>query len=358
KRDRPLAGWLFFSAGLVFGVVIIGGVTRLTESGLSMVDWSLLHYKPPRSEDEWTEYFDKYKTSPEYQLSNVGMSVDDFKKIYYMEYGHRMLGRVVGACYIFPMIYFMWTRRSTMSIQHRVLLFSVGGLLLFQGFLGWYMVKSGLDPEIIERGDVPRVSPYRLAAHLTTAFAIYLLMLRGGMIALNPTSYFGECMLTMGEKDKLRKLRSTVTGSAHLIGITAISGAFVAGLDAGLVYNTFPKMGNHWVPDDFMALRPKWRNFVENPSAVQFVHRALATLSFLSILRVGKLGWKSIPHIPQFRQVKLGLVLFVLTGFTQVSLGISTLLFHVPIPLAAAHQAGSLTLLTISSWLLHILRRF
>lgn len=217
------------------------------------------------------------------------------------------------------------------------------------------MVKSGLDPEIIERKDTPRVSHYRLAAHLTTAFAIYLLMLRTGFSLLNPKiiSLSDPTIIPL-----IKGIKSKVSGAVHFIALTAISGAFVAGLDAGLIYNTFPKMGNNWIPDDLFP--PNMLPF-DNPSAVQFFHRVLAisSISYVSIAWVIT-HMRVLPKIlnqTSKKSLSRAVNLFFAAGITQVSLGISTLLWIVPIPMAALHQAGSLVLLSTGSWLLYLLKR-
>lgn len=349
--DKPMAIWLFISAGLVFGIVVVGGVTRLTESGLSMVDWSLLHYKPPLTNQEWEDYFSKYQSSPEYHMLNQGMTVEEFKRIYYMEYGHRMLGRILGAVYLIPMCYFMLTRKN-MNKSTKKNLLMISALILFQGFLGWYMVKSGLDPSLIEKNEHPRVSPYRLTAHLSLAFVIYLLTLREGLKAAFPVST--NMMTNLGRKKLSWLTRSTVL-SSKLIFLTAISGAFVAGLDAGMIYNTFPKMGNHWIPSDGYTMIPLWKDFFENPSTAQFHHRILGTTSLVCILSTWYYGTTMKSILPTASRRLLHA--FAGVALAQVGLGIATLLYVVPIPLASAHQAGSLTLLTVALSLVHCIKR-
>lgn len=216
------------------------------------------------------------------------------------------------------------------------------------------MVKSGLDPDIITKGDVPRVSHYRLAAHLATAFAIYLLLLRTGFSALNPRLFDG---MQAANRPLVGRLKSKVSGSLHLIGTTAISGAFVAGLDAGLIYNTFPKMGANWIPDDLIVIKPGWKNFLENPTAVQFCHRVLAIGSLASIASVYVFARFRVPLAKHSKHLRVAVNLFLLAGLSQVALGISTLIYMVPVPLAALHQAGSLALLSTGSWLLYIVKR-
>lgn len=350
--DAAIGNWLILSAGLVFGLVVLGGVTRLTESGLSMVDWSLLHYNAPRTVEEWLQYFELYKASPEYQLVNQGMNLEEFKRIYYMEYAHRMVARFLGAFYFFPMVYFLATRRKFISRKQTISLLSVAGLILGQGLLGWYMVKSGLSPEIITDDQVPRVSQYRLAAHLSLAFLIYVITLKQGLTFLPSAAkvFVGPVSLSAKEL-KVLKIGTLLT--AKLVFITAFSGAFVAGLDAGLIYNTFPKMGLNWIPDDLLVLAPGWKNVFENPTCVQFNHRLLGMSTFCSIAML----WVYSRRLLQPKQIRMAFNLLMTVACLQVSLGISTLLYLVPVPLAASHQAGSLTLLTITVYLLSLLRR-
>jgi cytochrome c oxidase assembly protein subunit 15 len=347
-RDKAMSRWLFACAGIVAGIVVVGGMTRLTESGLSMVDWSLLHYKPPRTNTEWLEYFEKYKASPEWQILNRDMTVEEFKRIYYMEYGHRMLGRFLGVFYTVPMCYFLWTRKS-MSMRDRGILVGVAGMIFCQGLLGWYMVKSGLDPIIIENREHPRVSPYRLTAHLGLAFIIYLTLWRQGLKYSN--------LFTSGfTAFNLAPVKRNMILTSKLVFLTALSGAFVAGLDAGVIYNTFPKMGGLWVPSDAYTIYPVWRDIFENPTTAQFHHRILAMSSLGAIIGTWFNG------IKLFSSAQLTVGRYLLHSFAgaamlQVSLGIGTLLYVVPIPLATAHQAGSLTLLTVAVTLLHYIKR-
>ncbi|XP_048361370.1 cytochrome c oxidase assembly protein COX15 homolog isoform X2 [Sphaerodactylus townsendi] len=265
-RDRTIGRWLLICSGTVAGAVVLGGVTRLTESGLSMVDWHLVReMKPPQSQQEWEAEFQKYQQFPEFKILNHDMTLTEFKFIWYMEYSHRMWGRLVGLAYIIPAAYFWRKGYLNRSLKTRVL--ALCGLVCFQGLLGWYMVKSGLE-EKTDSHDIPRVSQYRLAAHLGSALILYCSSLWTGLSLLLP-------LHKLPETHQLLRLRRFSYGTAGLVFLTAISGAFVAGLDAGLVYNSFPKMGEHWVPDDLLAFSPRLKNFFENPTTVQFDHRIL-----------------------------------------------------------------------------------
>lgn len=338
--------WIFGSAAWVFSMVVLGGVTRLTRSGLSMTDWKFTGGLPPLSEEQWLVEFDKYKQSPEYKRVNKGMSMENFKFIYWMEYAHRMWGRGLGIVFALPFSYFLRKGYITVRLGARLAgLFALGA---GQGFIGWWMVKSGLEEPPSEYVQ-PRVSPYRLAAHLTSAFAIYCGLLWTGLSVVMPEPPAGS-MTWIREAAKVKKL---VLPISILVGITAVSGAFVAGNDAGRAYNTFPKMGDTWIPDGIFSMKPLVRNFFENTSTVQLDHRILATATLLS---VGGL-WLAA------RKLDLHPAIRSLVGSTmgmaalQVTLGVSTLLSYVPVSLGSAHQAGALTLLSLMILLCHTVRR-
>lgn len=344
KARRVVGCWLAGGAGLVFGIVVLGGVTRLTGSGLSMVDWSLVHFRPPRSEDEWQAYFSKYQQYPEFKLNNADMTVDQFKRIYWMEHAHRVYGRLLGLYLILPGLWFTFRRGwiNDARIRRKVVLAS--GLVVFQGLLGWWMVKSGLGHEIVEKGEQPRVSPYRLAAHLASAFALYGILLTGALDVLRPAT-----PTTL----PLRGVRRWSLALSSLVFVTAISGAFVAGLDAGMIYNTFPRMGDRWIPSDIWRRELGLRNAFENPTAAQFNHRCLAMSTLLAVsLFWLYLGRRRLP-------ASLGHLsdMVMATAWLQGTLGLSTLLLSVPISLGSAHQAGSLLLLTSSIGLSNALKR-
>lgn len=337
--------WLLGCAGLVVGSVVLGGVTRLTESGLSMVDWHLIKgMKPPRTQEEWEKEFEKYQKYPEYKYSNQDISLTQFKWIWYMEYAHRMWGRMVGAVFYLPAAYFWYKGWFNRGMKIRVGVF--GALIMCQGLLGWYMVKSGLDEELISKTEIPRVSPYRLAAHLSLAFLLY-----AGLIWCGLSQFIPRARYTL--TPQLRRFRMFAHTCKGFVGLTAFSGAFVAGLDAGLVYNSFPKMADRWIPTDLFALEPKWKNFFENPTTTQFVHRILGTTTVSSIAILFLLAR------PLTLPGRANIALNCLLGMSalQVSLGIATLLYYVPTHLAASHQAGALSLLTIAVWLTNELRK-
>lgn len=349
-QRRALTWWLGLSSGWVGSMVVLGGVTRLTRSGLSMTDWKFTGERPPQTTEEWSVEFERYKLSPEYKRVNSSMTLEEFKYIYWMEWAHRMWGRGLGIGFLVPCAWFAWRGCITKPLASRLgLLFTMGGT---QACVGWWMVRSGLkEPE--SPYDVPRVSPYRLASHLTSAFAIYALMVWTTLSTAFPVPLStGKDQMAISA---MTKLRSKSRYFATLLSVTALSGAFVAGLDAGHAYNTFPLMNGKLIPDEYWSERFRgWRNMFENTAAVQFHHRVLAVSTLVGSLGLWKYGMglsSSLPRTP--RLLLHGLAIG--TGL-QVTLGISTLLTHVPVSLGAAHQAGALTLFTISLTLLHALR--
>ncbi|KAH6567300.1 hypothetical protein BASA60_009107 [Batrachochytrium salamandrivorans] len=333
---RPIVGyWYIFSGALVFGIVVIGGLTRLTESGLSIVEWNLIKgIRPPQSQSEWEAEFEKYQQFPEYKISNHGMTLAEFKFIFFMEWSHRMLGRFIGLSFVVPGVYFAYKGYMTRSIKYRS--FFVATMIGFQGLLGWYMVKSGLSDTIMETPHaVPRVSHYWLCAHLGSAFAIYSVMLMTGL---------------------------NIIKANRILTLKNAQNALVAGLDAGLIYNEFPYMGNTIIPEDYWAFFTRseqthspmlWiRNILENPTAVQFNHRVLGCTTFATVVSL----WIASRRVRLPRTSRLATNVLLGVAVAQVSLGITTLIYLVPIPLAAAHQSGSLMLLTCALWLVHTLR--
>ncbi|KAK3780862.1 hypothetical protein RRG08_019813 [Elysia crispata] len=346
QAQKIVGTWLVGCAGMCFGAVILGGVTRLTESGLSMVDWQLVKdMKPPGSEAEWIAEFERYKQFPEYQqISNQKeMTLSDFKFIFYMEWGHRMWGRTTGMVFLLPALYFL--RKGWVSKALKPRLAAFAALLGFQGFLGWYMVKSGLE-EKPGPNDVARVSQYRLAAHLGSAFILYTLFLWQGLSHLLTP-------IQLPDVKSITRLRGLAHGVMTAVFVTALSGAFVAGLDAGLTYNSYPKMADKWIPDDLWAFSPKWKNIFENPTTVQFNHRHLAEST---VVLIGGFWWMS-RKAPMHPRARLAVNLLLGMAFGQATLGVTTLLTYVPTPVAAVHQSGSLVLLSFAVWVAHELRR-
>lgn len=354
-------------SAMTFGIVVVGGMTRLTESGLSIVEWNLIKgMKPPRSQAEWEEEFEKYKQFPEYKVLNRGMTIEEFKRIFYYEWSHRMLGRAIGAAFILPGLYFAARGMLSKNIARRSLV--IGSLIGFQGVLGWYMVKSGLDEQLMQAGATPRVSQYRLAAHLGSAFLIYTGAFMTGLKVLTDYKVSQgayESLAAAINNPVLKRFKGAAHGIVALVFITAISGAFVAGLDAGLVYNEFPTMGGRLAPpmkelfDEHYLKKGDhptfglWRNVFDNQVTVQFNHRVLATTTFtgISALFLYARGLPLPPHI------RLGVAALMGVACGQVGLGIATLLYMVPVSLGTAHQAGSLTLLTAALYLMHSLKK-
>ena len=332
--DHQIAWWLLICATVIFGMIVIGGVTSMTGSGLSMVEWKpLMGVIHPLSEEAWLDTFEKYRQYPEYQQVNRGMDLAGFKYIFMYEYLHRVLGRVIGVLYFLPMVYFAVKGRVRAGMMPKLwILFIRGGC---QGLLGWYMVKSGLV-------DNPRVSQYRLTSHLGLAFAIYAYML---WVALG--------LLLPGRQEAGSTATSGVRLSAWVLGllvfVTVMSGGFVAGLKAGFVYNTFPLMDGRWIPEAMFLQEPLWRNFFENMATVQFDHRVLAILTFLGICAF----WLAARRRVTTPQARAGMHLLLAVAVLQVALGISTLLLYVPVALAATHQAGALLLFTAVLFLNH-----
>lgn len=333
QQNRRVAIWLMICCGLVFAMVVLGGVTRLTGSGLSMVDWRpITGVLPPLNDDDWQRTFEMYQQSPEYEKVNRHMDVSDFKGIFWLEYLHRLFGRLIGIIFIVPFVVFAVKG----YIEKRewpkyLLMFVLGGM---QGLLGWYMVKSGLI-------DNPNVSQYRLTAHLVAAFLIYGYMLWVALSLLYPR-----------QSSDRHAWFPTALAVTSLISITIVSGGFVAGLKAGKIFNTFPMMGDYWVPPGVMALEPAWRNFFDNPATVQLDHRLLAVATFFVVLGF----WFGLRRTAPGRRAQRAGIMLVAALFLQVSLGILTLILHVPIALAASHQAVGMLLFTAALYLTHALR--
>jgi heme a synthase len=332
-RDRRVAIWLLVCCAFVAAMVVLGGVTRLTGSGLSMVDWRpLLGWLPPLGHDAWQRVFDLYRQSPEFREINAHMDLEAFKGIFWLEYFHRLLGRTIGVVFLVPFLVFLATGQIVRRDWPKYLgMFVLGGL---QGALGWYMVASGLV-------DDPHVSQYRLVAHLSTALLIYGWMFWVALSLLRPRQ--------TGQRHPWFRRSAWLTG---LVSLTVLSGGFVAGLKAGLVYNTFPRMGEYWIPPGLTALTPFWRNLFANQVTAQFDHRVLALTTFTVIA----VYWFASRRTAMPRRAAIGRNALLHAAVLQVALGISTLLLAVPVPLAAAHQATAVLLLSASLFLTHSLR--
>lgn len=335
SNRRKLATWLLFVAGLVFCMVVLGGVTRLTESGLSMVEWKpVTGWLPPLSEEAWVAEFDKYKAFPEYQKVNKGMSLDEFKSIFAFEYAHRVLGRLIGLAFFLPMMFFIFTKKvERQHIPRLVGLLILGGA---QGVMGWVMVKSGLV-------DHPDVSHYRLTAHLTLACLIFAALLWTALDLLKSPERFAGT----------HPLRSFAVFGLLLVLLQIMIGGFVAGLNAGFIYNNWPMMGDSFIPDDIWHMTPWYLNFFENIATIQFTHRMVAYVIF-GVLLVLFLKVRAANPTPEAKSAAHMLIAAV---FLQILIGIWTLVAVVPIALGALHQAGGLVVLGASVLLLHRLSR-
>ncbi|HJY47326.1 MAG TPA: COX15/CtaA family protein [Stellaceae bacterium] len=330
---RPVAAWLFLCCGLIFLMVVVGGVTRLTLSGLSITEWKpVIGIVPPLSDADWAAEFAKYRQIPEYRAIHFAMSLDEFKSIYFWEYFHRLLGRLIGVAFAVPFIWFLARRRLPRRLAP-----PLAGILLLgflQGALGWYMVESGLADRV-------EVSQYRLVAHLALALAIYAAILWTALgIVRGPSP------------DPSPGWRRAAEAVLVLVALTILAGGFVAGTRAGLTYNTFPLMDGRLVPAGYAQLQPLWVNWFENIATIQFDHRALAVVTVSAVFLLWAAGLRS--NLPISARKALHALLAV--AVLQAALGISTLLLVVPIPLAAAHQAGAVLLLTAAIVFRHTLR--
>ncbi len=339
-HDRAISRWLILCLAMIFAMVILGGVTRLTGSGLSMVHWKPVSgVFPPLNSEQWKEEFGFYQESPEFQKINRDMGVDAFKSIFWLEYTHRMLGRAVGLVFLLPFLYFWWRNRIKPGLTPKLLvMFVLGGL---QGLLGWYMVKSGLV-------DNPNVSQYRLTAHLLSAILIYGFILWVILDLRNQQSYLPF------SNSQLRRWRIGSLGLATLLLITITSGGFVAGLKAGLIFNTFPLMDGRWVPEGLAALSPWYLNLFENSVTVQFDHRLLAITTALLLL----IWYLKGRAMPQSTAIRRSFKLIGMGVIIQVTLGVGTLLMQVPVWLGVMHQAGALLLFSVMLANVHALSRY
>jgi cytochrome c oxidase assembly protein subunit 15 len=356
--------WILGTAFSVVGMIHVGGVTRLTQSGLSMTSWSPLGSLPPITEKEWETEFERYKTYPEWQ-QRKSMTVSDFKFIYGWEYGHRMLGRAVGLVFVLPWAYFSAKKMIPKGYQGRMVgLLAMGGT---QGLVGWWMVKSGLGDDRFDDSHEIRVRPIRLATHLTMAVVTYGALLWTGLdiLGLPHQKTMAEEASKIFDKDALRKAIRLRSGGICLTALTLttiVSGALVAGNDAGRAYNTFPKMNDEWIPSEIADLTPWYKNLNENTATVQFNHRVLGVSTAVGALSLAGIGLlspatKAKSATALFTpQVRIGLYAVGTSALGQMLLGITTLLQYCPLPLAAAHQVGSIVVLTSGIYLTHSLR--
>ena len=311
--------WLYINLLLVAAIVALGGVTRLEGAGLSITEWKpITGIIPPFSLQDWHVLFQQYQLSPEFLKITRGITIGEFQYIYWLEYFHRLLARAIGLAFILPAIYFWLTKNLPRSMYRGVI--TIGCLILLQGAMGWYMVKSGLIQD-------PHVSHYRLAMHLLLAFIIFIYMLR---LALDT-----HVLKPVPAPPITLRLARLVQA---MVILTIIYGAFVAGMRAGLLYNTFPKMGLEWIPGEVFYLNPWWKNLWENPATVQLIHRWLGMLTAIMVV------WLVTLLPPNLKMERILLVTLV---SLQVLLGILTLLNHVPTALATFHQLGALGVFSV-----------
>lgn len=331
SSKKAIITWLLIGCVLVYAMVLIGGITRLTHSGLSMVEWNMIVGSlPPSSAADWHVLFEKYKLSPEYQQLNNHFGIEEFKSIFWWEYIHRFLGRLIGLIFIVPFVYFLVKKKITGKLLRdlTVILF----LGAFQGVLGWYMVKSGLVKN-------PHVSHYRLAAHLISAFTVF------------GFTFWVALGLVFRNNKSLPQNKKLINWSYVLL-ITVVCqiiyGAFVAGLKAGYYYPTFPKMGNEWIADGVTTLSPIWKNFLEGIPGVQFIHRYLAYLVVVIVVVIYILSKKEITNPLQKVAIQSVSAIVIM----QFLLGVFTLIYSVPVSLGVLHQTGAFLLFSASIFLL------
>lgn len=320
EKDRKvIAAWLLLCAALVFLIVLVGGVTRLTRSGLSIVEWQpLIGVLPPLAEADWQALFAKYRETPEYRLVNLGMDLEGFRRIFWWEYIHRLLARLIGLVVLLPLLWFQLSKKLERPLAWKLWgIFALGAL---QGLMGWLMVKSGLI-------DDPKVNPVRLTLHLGLALAIFSAELWIALGLLAPRGARGSRL---------------AAALPFVVFAMALSGGMVAGLRAGAAYNTFPLMNGHVVPPEILMLEPWWQNFLYNMATVQFLHRGFFWL--LAVLV--PLAWWRWRATPAANALLLAFAL-------QAALGIATLLAGVPVALGAAHQGGAVLVLAAALWNAH-----
>jgi len=333
---RAIGWWLLIVAGLIWAMIALGGATRLTGSGLSIMEWAPISGTlPPLSEAEWQRLYDLYRTIPQYELINQGFGIEGFKQIFWLEWTHRLWGRLIGLAFLLPLIWFWVRGRIPPGLKPRlVVLFLLGGL---QGAVGWFMVASGFE------ADRTSVSPYRLVIHLGLALLLYGVILWTALGLLRPRR--------TGPRQPAG-LRRLVHLTAGLVVLTLLAGGFVAGLHAGLTYNTFPLMDGEIVPPGYAELTPFWRNWTANIAAVQFNHRLLATVTGAAALVAAVWGARALPAgFARGAVLALGGVVAL-----QYGLGVATLLLVVPVWLGTLHQAVAVGVLTAVLVALHALR--
>jgi cytochrome c oxidase assembly protein subunit 15 len=337
-HTRAIRLWLCAVAALVLAMVLVGGATRLTESGLSITEWKpVMGVLPPLSENAWQAAFEKYQAIPQYRAMNAGMSLDEFRTIYWWEWTHRLLGRVIGAAYLLPFLFFLW--RGWVAPSLRPLLWFIFGLGALQGAVGWWMVASGLADRV-------EVSHYRLATHLLLACLIYVALVWTAFVLRRETGEGNHAQRAGGGAATWR-IRAGAFGLLVLILAQIFLGALVAGLRAGYAYNTWPLIDGALVPNagQLFFITPLWRNAFENILTVQFDHRMLAYMIFV----VALLHAIDVARTAKERPLRIGALVLFAAVVVQIALGIATLLWVVPLPLALAHQAMAMLVLTAAT---------
>jgi heme a synthase len=332
KDSKKVIYWLLTGCLLIFTMVVVGGITRLTHSGLSISNYKLISgVIPPSNDIEWQEAFDLYKQYPEYQKLNNHFNLQDFKDIYFWEWLHRVIGRFIGLVFLLPFLYFLVTKQLTKpTIKKAIILLVLGA---FQGFMGWYMVKSGLV-------DNPDVSHYRLAAHLTTAFVTFAY-----------TFWVALDLMFPNRKEIDIPFRNFIRFSLAILLLQIIYGAFVAGLDAGFIHNHWPMMseGKFMHETVFIEQHPWYKNFIEGKSGVQFAHRMIAYLVVIMIIAI----WQKSKKLSLTSMQSKGINALLIMVAVQFLLGVFTILLQVPVWLGVAHQVGAFVLLSIMIFTLH-----
>jgi len=342
---RSVAAWLFACCALVFAMVVVGGVTRLTHSGLSIVEWQpIVGTLPPLTDAAWQEAFARYQQTPEFRLVNHAMDAHAFKGIFWWEYFHRLLGRAIGVVFVVPLAFLALRRRISRPLARRLAAIFVLGAL--QGAMGWYMVQSGLV-------DDPRVSHFRLTAHLGLALAIFAAMFWIALSIVRQRAGGGFRAVDADPSGASARLRHVGACLTALVFVMALTGGLVAGIRAGFAYNTFPSMNGYVVPPEIMMLEPWYLNPLYNMATVQFDHRAIAWLLAFAVpaFCVAVLRSRAVA-----RAAKTGAVLMSAMLGLQIALGIATLVLRVPVPLAALHQAGAVLLFAAALNVAHALR--
>jgi heme a synthase len=339
SSSKAVSLWIFIMIIMVVSMILLGGATRLTNSGLSITEWRpITGALPPLSDTAWASEFDKYQQIPEFSAEHPSMDLASFKFIYFMEWSHRQLGRLIGLVYFVPLGFFLWRKKIPGGRRGRFIAILL--LIGLQGAIGWWMVASGLVHGRVD------VSQYRLAVHLGTAFFILALLL---WTWLDNRQNWPE--MSYKVKPSVTKMQNRITVLFILVFLQVLAGAFVAGTHAGLTYNTWPLMDGGLVPGGYFSHNPLWINIFENVASIQFNHRMLGYAVFLMAMWV----WASVKRLESVA-LRRAMSLLMVTIFGQIALGVATLLYVVPMKLALLHQAGAIVVFLLSAWTLRIAR--